>query len=156
MKNNHQSKLNIRRKHPMKRTIHIFLAIILVLTFSPTGDADASIFEEDTIKVLETVPQFGGASFDPDGTTKTGDPLKHNVQNMDITENGDEVTVLWSTQDFKSSPYTYEFNLYMSVAKNGSWVFTGKHIAKLVVAGRSMTERYSEFQEGTPAFFDVR
>lgn len=140
----------------MKRTIHIFLAIILVLTFSPTGDADASIFEEDTIKVLETVPQFGGASFDPDGTTKTGDPLKHNVQNMDITENGDEVTVLWSTQDFKSSPYTYEFNLYMSVAKNGSWVFTGKHIAKLVVAGRSMTERYSEFQEGTPAFFDVR
>lgn len=141
----------------MKRTIHIVLAFILLLTFSPlAGKANASIIEEDTIRVTETIPQFGGASFDPDGTTKTDDPLKHNVQNMDITENGNEVTVLWSTQDFKSSPYSYEYNLYMSVARNGSWVFTGKHIAKLVVAGRSMTERYSEFKEGTPAFFDVR
>jgi hypothetical protein len=139
----------------MRRIIYSILTLLILISVSP-AISHAAIVEEDTIKVMETVSQYGGASFDPDGTTKTSDPLKHNVQNMDITENGDEVSVLWSTQDFKSSPYTYEFNLYMSVARNGSWVFTGKHIAKLVVAGRSMTERYSEFIEGTPAFFDAR
>ncbi|MCS7460368.1 copper amine oxidase N-terminal domain-containing protein [Paenibacillus doosanensis] len=139
----------------MRQVIYSLLALLVLLAASPAA-SHAAIVEEDTIKVTETIPQFGGASFDPDGTTITSDPLKHNVQNMDITENGDEVTVLWSTQDYHSSTNSFEYNLYMSVAKSGNWVFTGKHIAKLEVAYRSTIDRFSEFKEGTPAFFDVR
>ena len=101
----------------MKRVLTSLMAMCLVLGSVPAVMSKA---EAASINVVNTIEQFGAASFDPNATIAANDGV--GLTHINVEEVGDTVYVSWAVANRQKT------TVYLSVAKGEKWVVKGKEL----------------------------